>query len=125
MHRALLPLAGRSVAAPLALLLALFVVAAVVATPRVASADVAEAHYKSGMALKAQGKLDEAIVELEAAVAARANHGMAWNSLGILYKQKKDDTKALGAFEKAAKIMPKQAPVLSNLGMTQYRLGQI
>ena len=48
------------------------------------------AHYKAGMAYKAQGKNDEAIESLEKAVAADANHAEAWASLGHLYKQKGD-----------------------------------
>ena len=39
----------------------------------------AEAHYKSGMALKQSGQDDQAIQEFEAAVGANPKHVMAWN----------------------------------------------
>jgi tetratricopeptide (TPR) repeat protein len=55
-----------------------------------ALADDAGAHYKQGMSWKNQGKDDEAIAAFEKAVAADARHGMAWASLGHLYKKKKD-----------------------------------
>ena len=59
-----------------------------------AMADKAGAHYRRGLALKEQGKVDEAIAELEKAVAVRDNHVMAWASLGHLYKKKKQYDKA-------------------------------
>ena len=37
-----------------------------------------------------EGKVDQAIKSLEQAVAQNPKHGMAWASLGSLYKQKKD-----------------------------------
>src|SRR5262245_41884979 len=67
----------------------------------------AEAHYKSGMALKNSGQDDQAIKEFEAAVGANPKHVMAWNSLGILYKKKGDLTRAVAAFEKAQQLSPK------------------
>src|SRR5215208_2915664 len=89
-----------------------------------APAGEAEAHYRSGVALKEQGKIDDAIAQFELAVVARPNHAMAWNSLGILYKKKGENEKAVDAFERAVKLMPKDAVARANLGMAYYRAGR-
>src|SRR5688572_30675350 len=75
----------------------------------------AEVHYKSGVALKEQGKVDEAIGQFELAVVENPKHPMAWNSLGILYKKKGEHAKAVQAFEKAVELMPSDANARSNL----------
>src|SRR5687768_18365239 len=63
-----------------------------------AYADDADAQYKQGLAFKQQGKVDDAITAFEKAVASNPKHGMAWASLGHLYKQKGADTsKIVGA----------------------------
>src|SRR5687767_4831487 len=103
--------------------LSVFMVVLALATGR-AWGDQAEGHYKAGMALKADGKDDEAIKELEKAVKARPTHAMAWNSLGILYKKMGKFKDAVRAFEEAAKLLPKNAAVLSNLGMAYWRDGE-
>jgi tetratricopeptide (TPR) repeat protein len=107
----------------------LFALALLIAFPTASRADEADTHYRSAMAYKEQGKVDEAIKELEAAVKLRATHSMAWNSLGILYKKKGDIKKAITAFEEAAKIVSKKAgkkdaPIHANLGMAYGRDGR-
>src|SRR5262245_12536599 len=87
-------------------------------------ADEADAHFRTGVALKQEGKDDEAIAAFEKAVAARPTFGMAWNSLGILYKKKGNVDKAIEAFEAAARQMPKQPNVHANLGMAYFRAGR-
>ena len=52
-----------------------------------AHADKAGAHFRSGMALKAKGKVDAAIAEFEKAVAARDTHVMAWASLKLITRR--------------------------------------
>ncbi len=71
-------------------LLRILFVALCVLVPARAFAEDADALYRQGLALKEQGKNDEAIKKLEEAVAANPRHGMAWASLGHLYKQKQD-----------------------------------
>ena len=83
--------------------------------------DDAGALYREGMALKNQGKDDDAIAAFEKAVAADPKHAMAWASLGHLYKKKKDYAKAIDAYEKSLALMPKDEIVWSNLGMAYYR----
>ena len=83
----------------------LFALGALVAVPSVAFGQDADAYYKQGLAFKQQGKADDAIAALEKAVAANPKHGMAWASLGHLYKQKGDNAKAVGAYEKSTAVI--------------------
>src|SRR6188768_3027508 len=106
------------------LLRILFVVLCVLSVPTRAFAD-ADALYRQGLALKEQGKNDEAIKKLEEAVAANPRHGMAWASLGHLYKQKQDIPKAIGAYESATAVIKKDKVLWSNLGMAYYRNKQL
>ncbi|MGE5180964.1 MAG: tetratricopeptide repeat protein [Acidobacteriota bacterium] len=76
----------------------------------------ADASYKEGLAYKEQGKVDEAIASMQAAVAANPKHGMAWASLGHLYKQKKDFAKAIDAYEHATSLITKDKVIWKNLG---------
>ena len=95
----------------------------VVAAPA-AHADDAGALYKQGIAYKNQGKDDDAIASLEKAVAADPRHGMAWASLGHLYKKKKDYGRSVQAYEKATALITKDGTLWANLGMAYYRAGR-
>jgi Flp pilus assembly protein TadD len=104
----------------------LLAVGCLVAVPHAAFADNdADAHYKQGLAYKNEGKTDDAIRSLEAAVAKNPKHGMAWSSLGNLYKQKKDIAKAVDAYEHAVAVITKDKILWGNLGMAYYRNNQI
>ncbi len=76
----------------------------------------ADASYKEGLAYKQEGKVDEAIASMTAAVTANPNHGMAWASLGHLYKQKKDLAKSIEAYEHATALIKKDKTLWENLG---------
>ena len=81
----------------------------VVGIPSIAFADgEADAQYKQGLAFKQQGKVDDAIGAFEKAVAANPKHGMAWASLGHLYKQKQvEPAKIVSAYENATAVIKK------------------
>ena len=86
----------------------------------------ADAHYKEGLAYKLEGKVDKAIEALQAAVAQNPKHGMAWASLGHLYKQKQaEPAKIVGAYEAATAVIKKDKTLWSNLGMAYYRNKQV
>src|SRR5688572_15484605 len=99
----------------------------VVGVPTVAFADgEADAQDNQGRAFKQQGKVDDAITAFEKAVAANPKHGMAWASLGHLYKQKKvEPSKIVGAYENATAVIKKDKTLWSNLGMAYYRAQQV
>lgn len=103
---------------PIRLLIACLLV---VGAPTLGFAD-ADARYKQGLAYKQQGKVDDAIASFEKAVAANPRHGMAWASLGHLYKQKGADTgKIVNAYENATAVIKKDKTLWGNLGMAYYR----
>src|SRR5262249_22776537 len=52
-----------------------------------------------------------------AAVAGNPKHGLAWASLGHLYKQKKDLPKSIDAYEHAVQIIKNDKVIWENLGM--------
>src|SRR5690349_19349859 len=87
--------------------LAAFVIVCVAATGSAFAGKDADASYKEGLAYKQEGKLDEAIDAMQAAVAANPRHGMAWAALGNLYKQKKDLPKSIDAYEHATQLIKK------------------
>lgn len=118
MHRILRSLAIAALTAT-----AVPLVASLVTPP--AWADDSGALYKQGIALKAQGKDDEAILALERSVAANPRNGLAWASLGHLYKKKQDHAKALAAYQEAVKTITNDAVVWSNLGMAFYRANRV
>ena len=93
-----------------------FVIGLVAARPALAD-KAADAHYKEGLAYKLEGKVDKAIESLEQAVAKNPKHGMAWASLGSLYKQNKDLPKSITAYENASKIITKDKTIWRNLGL--------
>ena len=76
----------------------------------------ADAYYKEGLAFKQQGKTEDAIKSLEAAVAANPKHGQAWASLGSLYKLNKDLPKSIDAYEHASALITKNKDIWENLG---------
>ena len=54
-----------------------------------ARADRASTHYHKAMALKRQGKIDEAIAAMRQALEARNDYAAAHRSIGVLYRQRK------------------------------------
>lgn len=64
-------------------------------------------------------RLDKMAVALEAAeqaISANANYAPAYNMLGIIYMNLRQDAKAQQAYEQALKIAPNDSETLNNLG---------
>jgi hypothetical protein len=78
-------------------------------------AEVAKKHYQNATVLRAQGKLDDAIAQFEAAVAADKHFAEAWNDLGVVYFQKNRLQEAMGAFGKASEASPGDPEIACNL----------
>ncbi|MDB4953856.1 MAG: hypothetical protein JWO36_1425 [Myxococcales bacterium] len=96
---------------------AIAVVVALMVSPSIGLAEKgADAFYKEGIAFKQQGKTAEAIKALESAVAENPKHGMAWASLGSLYKLNKDLPKSIDAYEHASALISKNKEIWENLG---------
>ena len=62
------------------------------------------------------GKIAVALEAAEQAVAANAKYAPAYNMLGIVYMDLKQDVQAQQAFENALKISPNDSETLNNLG---------
>ena len=90
------------------LLQILFVALCVLSVPARAFAD-ADALYRQGLALKEQGKNDEAIKKLEEAVAANPRHGMAWGAGGPRAQHKQHNPKPHRADHTATRSAPTRA----------------
>jgi len=75
-----------------------------------------DTYYKEGLAFKQEGKVDQAIAALQKAVEKNPKHGMAWATLGGLYKLKKDIPKSIEAYEAATKLITKDKTLWRNLG---------
>src|SRR5262245_60248162 len=97
------------------------ILAALVLCSGVALADEADVHYRQGLALKKQGKMDEAIAEFHEAIKLRGNYAAAEFSLGIAYKARNDLDKAAEHLQKAIRMEPKAADMRSSLGITYYK----
>ncbi len=80
------------------------------------SDDAADAHYLRAKTYLAQGEAQQAIKQLEQAVAIRANFAEAWSDLGQARKSLLDDAGALAAYQRAVASNPQDA-------VAQYRLG--
>ncbi len=61
---------------------------------------------------------------LRQAIAANANLPVSWNSLGVALYQTRDVAGALDAWERAAKLDPRQFDALYNLGLVAAEAGQ-
>jgi len=89
-----------------------------------AAADEAATYYHKAMAYKQQGKVDDAIRELRRAIELRQDYAAAHYSLGILYRQKREDQKAIFHLEEGPpRFDPKaaQSHLQPRAGLNQRR----
>jgi tetratricopeptide (TPR) repeat protein len=82
--------------------------------------DTANRHYNEALALAHDGKLDEAIGQLEAAIALSANRVEYFNLLGTVYAQKGLFSEAIRQFEKGIAINPQVEKVYQNIDKARY-----
>lgn len=78
--------------------------------------DFFQARFNLGIALRDQGKLDEARAELETVVTAHPAHAEAWNALGYVYVRLERQDEAERCFRAALVHKPAFADALTNLG---------
>ncbi len=83
-----------------------------------------EAHFSYGALLSFSGKPDQAVIELERAVALRPSDYGLWNELGLLRDQIGDAAGALQAFDEAVKLAPFYSQPRWNRGNVLLRSGQ-
>jgi len=69
----------------------------------------AQTHFMQGIKLGISGSYGEAIGELSRAIEADPNHAAAYTSLGVAFHRLGQDDRALGCYEAALKIAPRDA----------------
>ena len=65
------------------------------------------------------GRLPEAVSELEKATTLAPGHAVAWDQLGLTYRQAGEFTKARDAYQHALAINPGYATAVLNLGVLE------
>jgi Flp pilus assembly protein TadD len=79
--------------------------------------ELARTQTDQAFKLLEDSKYDEAEEILKKAVTADPLYGPAHNDLGLIYYHRQDLYNAAWEFENAAKLMPRQAPPVNNLGL--------
>jgi len=77
-----------------------------------------------GVAYLEADRLDDAVVQFNAAVALKPDHETAYNNLGMIYSRQGLLDKAEYAFRKAVSIKPDYAKAYNNLGVIYVRQGR-
>ena len=83
----------------------------------------AERHYKDGLALVREGRLDEAVQELGAALGILPGHKLILNALGATLVQKGEFIAAEKHLAKALQIDPTLTPARKNLAVGLFQKG--
>jgi tetratricopeptide (TPR) repeat protein len=82
------------------------------------------AHNNLGLALKEQGRLEEAIGHFLAALQIRPDHAHAHNNLGVALRERGRPGEAVGHFSQALRIQPNHADAHNNLGLALQEQGR-
>ena len=77
----------------------------------------ADAYYNMGIALKAQSKLEEAIVAYKKAISIKPDYADAYYNMGIILKEQSKLEEAIVAYNKAIFIKPDYAKAYNNMGI--------
>jgi Flp pilus assembly protein TadD len=83
------------------------------------------AHNNLGLALKEQGRLEEAIGHFSAALQIRPDHAHAHNNLGVALRERGRPGEAVGHFSQALRIQPNHADAHNNLGLALQEQGRL
>jgi tetratricopeptide (TPR) repeat protein len=77
--------------------------------------------FQRGQDALNQGQLDEAEKDFHSVLALDAHSGAAYANLGVVYMRRKQWSKALDMFHKAAPLLPGVAGIQLNIGLAYYR----
>ena len=81
--------------------------------------DLAGPHANLGVIARNAGRLPEAVAELEKATTLAPAHAVAWDQLGLAYRQSGEFTKARDAYANALAINPDYATAVLNFGVLE------
>ncbi len=84
-----------------------------------------EAHYNLGIALVAEGELDEAISHYRQALAINADSAGVYNNLAIALGSQGNVDEAISHFQQALRIAPRYADARNNLGAALQLQGKL
>ena len=87
--------------------------------------DLASAYYNQGLRFLDVGRLQEAIVAFEQAIAIKPDYEVAYFCLGTTYSQLELWGKAVDSFNKAVEISPEYAYSHLGLGIAYLMLSQV
>ncbi|HEY9024308.1 MAG TPA: tetratricopeptide repeat protein [Burkholderiaceae bacterium] len=83
------------------------------------SPELAGPHANLGVIARNAGRLPEAVAELEKATTLAPGHAVAWDQLGLAYRQSGEFTKSRDAYQHALAINPDYATAVLNLGVLE------
>ncbi len=86
--------------------------------------DKANQHYNQALSLAHADRIDEAIGQLEAALALNANNPQYHNLLGTLYAQREDYEAAIEAWERVLLLDPEMEKAYTNIEKAHAMLGE-
>jgi tetratricopeptide (TPR) repeat protein len=81
--------------------------------------ELAGPHANLGVIARNAGRLPEAVAELEKATTLAPAHAVAWDQLGLAYRQSGEFTKARDAYAHALAINPDYATAVLNFGVLE------
>jgi len=81
--------------------------------------ELAGPHANLGVIARNAGRLPEAVAELEKATTLAPGHAVAWDQLGLAYRQSGEFTKSRDAYQHALAINPDYATAVLNLGVLE------
>lgn len=87
--------------------------------------DIPEVHSLLGIALRRQGRLDEAIAEYNVALHYHEHNPEVYYNLGIALMKKGYMDEAIAAYRKAIELLPDHALALGNLGYIYLHTDQV
>lgn len=90
---------------------------------KVSTSGSAKERLAAGRSFLLDGRINEAIAELSAAVSLDPNLGEAHSLLGVAFAQKGMPERAKNSYERAVKAEPGDAQTLNNLGFSLYQNG--
>ena len=87
--------------------------------------DYAEAYYNMGLALKEQGKVEEAIDAYKKAISIKPDYAEAYNNMGNVLQSKNDLEGAIKSYKQAVQIKPDFAEAFYNTGNALQDKGEL
>ncbi|MBI5027182.1 MAG: tetratricopeptide repeat protein [Nitrospirae bacterium] len=95
-----------------------------VTTPSVEKIQMAQVHYKLGLAYLTEDRIQEAFVEFQKSIALNPEDKESLNALGLIYTKLEKYSDAISSYRKAIMVDSKFSEAHNNLGVTYTKLEQ-